>query len=70
MDDALKVVACRSDFNLDSQIDFLDWMELIGKWLEECSAPGWCTGMDLDFSKRIGLGDMAFLAQEWLATTE
>ena len=32
-----------------------------------CSQPLWCGGMDLDHSGRVDIGDLAELAEQWLA---
>ena len=53
------------DFNGDSRLDWLDWVYVADNWLEMCSAPDWCNGVDLDGSGRIDLGDLAIFAQEW-----
>ncbi|UCG46137.1 MAG: CotH kinase family protein, partial [Phycisphaerales bacterium] len=60
------VVKDRSDFNSDWRVDFVDWSQLAGKWLEACSAPDWCDGVDLDGSTRVDFDDVAIFAQEWL----
>jgi hypothetical protein len=65
--DAVQVVTCTSDFNLDSQINFLDWAELAENWGQPCSQPLWCAGMDLDESGGVDLGDVAIIAEQWLA---
>ena len=64
LDEALAV--CRSNFNSDSQIDFLDWVQLAGKWNKPCSEPDWCNGIDLDHSKFVDFGDVLFFSQDWL----
>ena len=69
LDNALEIIACLCDFNGDSKVDFLDWAELAESWDAPCSAPGWCGGMDLDFSGSVGAGDLAIFAQEWLLPT-
>ncbi|MBL7153107.1 MAG: lamin tail domain-containing protein [Phycisphaerae bacterium] len=66
LDNALEIVACRSNFNHDSQVDFLDLTQLADKWQQQCSAPLWCGGTDLDQSNRVDFGDVAVLADEWL----
>ena len=66
LDDALQIVACRSNFNHDSQVDFLDFVELANNWRKPCSEPGWCAGIDLDHSERVDIGDLAIFVQEWL----
>jgi hypothetical protein len=66
LDDALQIVAGGSDFNGDSQVDFFDWAQLAHNWCEPCSQPLWCDGTDIDHSGRVGLGDLAIFAQEWL----
>jgi len=66
LDDALEIVACRSDFNHDSMVDFLDYVELACIWRKICFPPGACGEIDTDYSGQIGFGDLAILAQEWL----
>ncbi len=53
------------DFNGDSRVDMLDWMYMADNWLEMCSGPDWCNGVDLDSSGRVDFGDLAIFAQEW-----
>jgi len=66
LDDGLQIVACRADFNGDSQVDFLDYVELANIWGWPCPPPDWCAGIDLNYSGRVDIGDLAVLAQEWL----
>ena len=66
LDDGLQIVACRSDFNHDSQVNLLDLAQLADKWQEACSGPLWCAGMDLDHNGRVSVTDLAIFAQEWL----
>ena len=66
LDDALQIVAARSDFNGDAQVDFLDYVELANIWGWSCPPPDWCDGIDIDNSTRVDFGDLAVLAQEWL----
>ena len=37
-------------------------------WLNLAAAGGWCGGIDLDFSERVGIGDLAIFAGEWMLT--
>jgi len=66
LDDAVEIVACRSNFNHDGRIDFFDWAEITDNWGRSCSAPLWCDGLDLDKNGRIDFGEAAILADEWL----
>jgi hypothetical protein len=55
-----------ANFNNDCRIDFLDWGNLANSWHEECSSPGWCSGVDLDGSATIDIVDVAIFAEHWL----
>jgi len=66
LNNAMLIVACMSDFNGDSQVDFLDYVELADNWRKWCLPPDWCAGTDIDQSLRVDFGDVAILAQEWL----
>ncbi|MHC4556292.1 MAG: lamin tail domain-containing protein, partial [Planctomycetota bacterium] len=66
LDNGLKIVTCTSDFNHDSQVNFFDWAELTNSWGESCSEPDWCTGIDLDYSGSVDMGDLVIFSQEWL----
>jgi serine protease len=35
------------------------------RWLQSCSSPSWCEGMDSDHSSRVDFVDFAALAQNW-----
>jgi hypothetical protein len=66
---AVLTVSCQSNFNNDLQINFLDYAELADIWDQPCSVIDWCNGLDLDFSERIDMGDLAIVADEWLLGT-
>ncbi len=66
LDDAVEIVACRSNFNHDGRIDFFDWAEITDNWGRSCSAPLWCDGLDVDQNGSIDFGEAAILADEWL----
>ena len=70
LDNALQIIAFRADFNHDTGVDFLDWTDLAGIWRQDCSAPSWCDGIDLDESGSIGFGDVQIFAQQWLLAAE
>jgi hypothetical protein len=59
-------VTSRSDFTLDLMVDSLDLAAMAVIWLEECSQPDWCNGIDLDKDGRVRVGDLAILGREWL----
>jgi hypothetical protein len=66
IEDGLQTVACRANFNRDSQVDFGDFAELATIWQAPCSEPDWCNGMDISYSGYVDMGDVAIIAQEWL----
>jgi len=66
LNNALLIVACMSDFNGDSQVDFLDYVELSTNWRKLCLPPGRCGGTDINESGWVDFADVAILAQEWL----
>ncbi|UCE49287.1 MAG: CotH kinase family protein, partial [Phycisphaerales bacterium] len=66
LDDALQIVACKSDFNHDSMVDFRDYVEMAYIWRKVCFPPGACGEIDIDGSGHISFGDLSILAQEWL----
>ncbi len=61
-------VTYRSDFDDSLTVGVSDLVEMADKWLDPCSGPGWCGGIDLDFSEHVGLGDLAIFAGEWMLT--
>jgi hypothetical protein len=63
-------IGYRSDFNLDSEVDLLDWAELANNWLGSCSEPDWCAGMDLDHSGRVDIRDLVVFAQDYFLAGE
>ena len=70
LNDALQIVPRRSDFNDDSQVNFLDWAQLANNWRQTCSGPDWCAGIDLDQSGSVDFGDLVIFTQEWLLTVQ
>jgi hypothetical protein len=66
VEDAVLIVECQSNFNNDLQVNFLDYAELADIWDQPCSMVDWCNGLDLNFSERIDMGDLAIVADEWL----
>jgi hypothetical protein len=42
-------------------------MSLTGAWLEGgCAEPGWCGGADLTRDGRVGVEDLAVMAENWM----
>lgn len=37
----------------------------VDNWLQTCSSPSWCEGMDFDHSGSVNFVDFAFLAENW-----
>jgi len=66
LDDALQIVLCRADFNIDSQVNWFDYGRLADNWCRPCSAPDWCDGIDLNQNGHVDMNDLEILAQEWL----
>ena len=64
--DGFQTVACWSNFNRDSQVDFIDFAELAAIWQAPCPAPEWCSGIDINQSGYVDMVDVAILAYEWL----
>ena len=61
-------VTYRSDFDDNLTVGVGDLADMADRWLDPCSGPGWCGGIDLDFSERVGIGDLAIFAGEWMLT--
>ncbi len=59
-------VTYRSDFTFDFKVDSLDLSVMALMWLEGCSEPDWCNGVDLDKDGMIRIRDLSLLAEEWL----
>jgi len=48
-------------------VDQQDLMSLTGAWLSGgCVAPSWCEVADLTRDGRVGIEDLAVLAEEWM----
>jgi hypothetical protein len=56
----------RSDFNRDWYVDLPDLAEFAEQWLQPCSDPNWCQGIDLDRSTIVNFTDFAIFAKDWL----
>ena len=50
----------------DCKVGFYDLSALVSRWLNSCSSPYWCDGVDFDKSSSINFEDFAALANEWM----
>ncbi len=66
-DTGLQVIACGADFSGDSKVNFLDWAMLADMWLELCSQPDWCNGIDLNQNGSVDIADVEAFAESWLS---
>lgn len=58
---------CMGDFDGDNDTDFQDFADFASHWSEDnCIAPDWCGGADIDTSGRIDMNDLAILLGCWL----
>lgn len=55
-----------SDFNGDCYANWEDFAIFASYWLEDCSAPDFCEGTDMDQSGLVDWGDFAIFASYWL----
>jgi hypothetical protein len=54
------------DFEPDGDVDWDDVATLAGGWLNNCVAPDWCGGCDIDKSGRVDFVDFSKLAENWM----
>jgi hypothetical protein len=55
------------DWNDSGMVDYADWAVFASVWMaEDCAAPGWCSGADLDRDGTVGVADAALFADFWL----
>jgi hypothetical protein len=66
MENALEIFDCSANVNHDSRVDFRDLALFGNDWLQQCSVPYWCLGLDIDKSGRVDSGDLKFIAEQWL----
>jgi len=59
-----------SDPDCDGDVDIKDISILLSRWLDVCSYPFYCGGMDLDRSTSIDFSDFAFFAEVLLEEVE
>ncbi|MHC4544414.1 MAG: S8 family serine peptidase, partial [Planctomycetota bacterium] len=57
---------CTRDIFADGISNFKDLALIVRRWLEGCSAPGWCDCADVDQSGKIDLGDVRSISADWL----
>jgi hypothetical protein len=58
------------DFNNDTKVDFGDFATLASYWLKnDCHAPDWCYGADLDTNGKVDCRDLMLFSDYWLETT-
>jgi len=53
------------DFDGDCATGIGELAMLAEHWLDTCSDPNWCGGVDFDFSTNVDFADFAFLAGHW-----
>lgn len=58
-----------ADLNLDSVVNFKDFVLLASNWYEFCSMPDWCGNTDINRNGYIGLDDLTIFASHWLEGT-
>jgi hypothetical protein len=51
----------------DCTVDLRDLLVLAGQWMSgACIEPGWCGGADITYDHRVGIEDLAAMAEEWM----
>jgi hypothetical protein len=60
-------VGIMGDFNLDGDVDLLDYQILSASWMSNASSANWNQACDLDGSGDIGVGDLVKFTENWLA---
>ncbi|MFA5784645.1 MAG: right-handed parallel beta-helix repeat-containing protein [Phycisphaerae bacterium] len=55
-----------SDFNLDCDVDFVDFAGLAEAWLSDTEDPGWDDKYDVDLSGAVDINDIEIFADRWL----
>lgn len=67
--DNVTVTPC--DFEPDEDVDFADFAVFANHWkYNDCSAPDWCDGTDLDKSGDVNTADLGIIAEHWLNTRD
>ena len=54
------------DFDYNSSVDSNDLKIFTDYWLENCSTPNWCGGMDINKSGSVNFVDFCRFAENWL----
>ncbi|MCK4960068.1 MAG: hypothetical protein KAT00_11725, partial [Planctomycetes bacterium] len=54
------------DINGDSYIDYGDFAVISTHFMEECFAPLWCDGADLNISGSVDPNDVKIVGENWL----
>jgi hypothetical protein len=55
------------DTDWDCRVDREDLMQLAAAWMAGgCAEPGWCGGADLTRDGRVGIEDLAVMAENWM----
>ena len=59
--------SCMGDFDVNCQIDMIDYSIFANHWLEtNCQSKNWCDKADLDKNGRVDLLDFKLFYQNWL----
>jgi cyclophilin family peptidyl-prolyl cis-trans isomerase len=56
-----------ADIDVDGKVNFDDYMILSSHWMEQnCAAPNWCAGTDINKNGLVDTPDVLMLAERWL----
>lgn len=62
-----QINVARAVLSPETAVDFIDYASFAASWMNDCSSPSWCSGLDFDYSGRVDLNDLAILNENWLA---
>ena len=56
----------REELNSDGVVNLEDWGEFAGQWGKVCRNPTMCGCADFDGNRKVDLGDLILLAEQWI----
>lgn len=63
-----RTVFYQADINIDGSVNLSDFQSVASKWMEtNCSESNWCNGADYDRNNSVDIGDLLFIAEQWLS---
>jgi hypothetical protein len=62
----LEIVTANPDINGDGDINYSDFAVISANFREECFAPLWCAGADLNVNGWVDPNDVRIIGESWL----